>query len=55
MHVNDTQIKRGRYLIMVQPDWHESCYMELGYRQIRTAVFSHQSMQLRQFDREAGL
>jgi hypothetical protein len=55
MHVNETKISRGRYLIMVQPEWHESCFMELGYRQIRTAVYSLQNIQLRSFDREGGL
>lgn len=44
LNVTDAKINRGRYLIMVQPDWHESASFELGYRQVRTAIYSHQTI-----------
>lgn len=53
MIINES-LKRGRYIILVSPVWHQSAFLELGYRQIRTAVYSSQKIQLKPFNRDEG-
>lgn len=37
-------LKKGKYTILVSPVWDQSAFLELGYRQIRTAVYSSQKI-----------